>query len=163
VRRWTESGLARNPAESLRYDEPGSERIAGTGHESHRGKRALTKTAARIALVMGILAFAGVVAHFTYLAYESRDCFTETTDADTGLPQRRVPVASEDCRQILSRGEGHQRTDAAIALLAIVIVIGAAVGLANASRRTRRVVLTLEIAVVAVGIVYTILLAFVLR
>ena len=133
------------------------------GHVSHRGKRALAKTAARIVLVLGILAIAGAVTHFAYLAYESRDCFTATTDADTGLPQRRVPVDSGDCRQILSRGEDHQRIDAAIALLAIVIVIGAAVRLSNASRRTRRVVLMLEIAVVAVGIVYTILLAFVLR
>ena len=133
------------------------------GRVSHRGKRALTKTAARIALVLGIVVFAGTVSHFTYLAYESRDCFSVTTDADTGLPQRRVPVDSDDCRLILSRNEEHQRTDAATAMLAIVIVIGAAVRLSNASRRTRRVVLMVEIAVVAVGIVYTILLAFVLR
>jgi predicted nucleic acid-binding Zn ribbon protein len=133
------------------------------GHESHRRKRSLRKTAARIVLVLGILAFAGAVAHFTYLAYESGDCFTANTDADTGMPDRRVPVDSEECRLILSHNEDHQRVDAAIAMLAIVILIGSVVRLSNASRRTRRIVFMVEVALIAVGAVYAILLATFLR
>jgi hypothetical protein len=133
------------------------------GQVSHRTRRSATKTAARIALALGTLAFVGVALHFGYAAHESAGCYQASTDIFTGEPQREVPIESEECRLILSHNEEHQRVDAAIAMLAIVIVSGAAVRLSSASRRTRRIVLMVEVVVVALGIVYTILLASVLR
>jgi hypothetical protein len=134
------------------------------GHLSHRRQRALTKTAARIALILGIVAFAAAVIHFSYNAYESTPCYTG--DAGGGLSQESRgmrPVDSGDCRLILASSEEHQRIDAAIAVLAIIVVIGGSVRLSNASRRTRRVVLIAEVIVVAVGIVYAVLLTSAFR
>ena len=45
---------------------------------------------------------------------------------------------SGDCREILASSEEHQRTDAVIAVLAVVLMIGAAVRLSKASHRTKR-------------------------
>jgi hypothetical protein len=134
------------------------------GPVSHRKKRSLTRIAAWIVLAVGIVAFAGAATQFVYLAYESGDCYeADTTDHFTGEPIRRAPIHTDECRLVISRSEDHQRIDAAIAILAIVVMSGAAVRLSKASRRTKRVVLMVEVAVVAVGIVYTILLASVLR
>lgn len=133
------------------------------GHGSRHRKNSVPRRAARIALILGTLAFVGAAIHFSYSAYESGQCYTSSTDAETGLPQREMPIKSDDCRLILSRSENHQRIDAAIAMLAILVVIGAAVRLSNASRRTRRLLLIAEVALVAVGTIYTILLATALR
>jgi hypothetical protein len=134
------------------------------GRLSHRRQRALTRTAARIALVLGALTFAGAVVHFSYTAYESSQCYTAAGDYSTSQgPQRMQVVDSAECRLILAKSEEHQRIDAAIAILVIVVWIGAAVRLSNTRRRTRRAILIVEVAVVAVGLVYTVLLAFAFR
>ncbi len=134
------------------------------GHVSHHKKRSLTKAAAQIVLVLGALAFASSALHFAYTAYESSDCYNATkTDPFSGEPVRRSPVDSDECRLVLATSEQHQRFDAAIAVLAIVVGTGAAVRLSNSRRRTKRVVLVVELAVVAVGTIYILLLASVLR
>ncbi len=133
------------------------------GHASHHREHLLTRPAARVVVVLAALIFAGAVVHFAVTAYESRNCFTPSTDAVTGEPQRQQPIDSDDCRLVLSRSEDRQRTDATIAVLAIAVVIGAAVRLSKASRRTRRVVLVVEIIVLVLGAVYMILLASLLR
>jgi hypothetical protein len=125
--------------------------------------RSVSKTVARIVLVLRILAFAGAVTQFIFLAYEYGDCFAPSQDPDTGRPRHGAPVDSDDCRLIRSQSESHQRADAAIAMLAVMVVIGAAVWLSKARRQTRRRVLILEVAVVTVGVVYIVLLAAVLR
>lgn len=133
------------------------------GHGSRHRKNSGPRKAARIALFFGILTFTGAVIDFAYFAYKSGQCYTASTDVETGEPQRQKPVDSDDCRLIISHSEDHQRMAATIAILAVVIATGAAVRLSNASRRTRRMLLVVEVAVVAVGVVYTILLASVLR
>lgn len=132
-------------------------------HASRHRHRSRSKSAARIVLVLGMLVFVGVAVHFAYAAHESAECYRASADAFTGEPEREVPVDSAECRLILSHNEQHQRVDAIIAMLAIVILAGAGVRLSKASRRTRRIVLMVEVVVVALGIVYTILLASVVR
>lgn len=132
------------------------------GHVSHHKEHLLTRPAARIVVVLTAVIFAGAALHFAYTAYESSQCYTGT-DYFSTEPQSRQAVDSDECRLILSHSEEHQRIDASVAMLAILVAIGAAVRLSNASRRTRRVVLVVEIAVVVVGAFYTILLASLLR
>lgn len=115
-------------------------------------------------LVLGALSFAGAVIHFSYTAYQSSQCYTESAvDTLSQEPRRLQTIDSDDCRLILASSEAHQRIDAAIAILAIVVGIGAAVRSSNASRRTRRVVLAAEVVTVAVGTIYFILLVNTLR
>jgi hypothetical protein len=133
------------------------------GHGSHHKKSSVPRRAARIALILGILAFVGATLHFIFTAYESSECYTSSTDPETGQPQRQKPVDSGECRMIISETESHQRVDATIALVAIVFVVGGAVRLSNANRRTRRLMLIAEVAVVVIGVIYTILLASILR
>ena len=133
------------------------------GHVSHRTKRTPARTAARVALVLGIVAFTGALLDFAFHAYESSDCFTPGAQYDSGVPMPRDAVASDECRELILRRDEHQRTDATIAMLAIVVVMGGAVRLSNASRRTQRILLTAEIVVVAVGIVYIGLLTLAFR
>ena len=138
--------------------------LQGMGHVSHRSHRALTRAMARIALVLAALTFAGAVIHFSYIAYESSQCYTEVSDDPLSHESRdREPVDSDECRLILASSEERQRIDAAIAVLAIVVGSGAAVRLSSASRHTQRVILLAEVIVVAVGVVYTVLLASALR
>jgi len=134
------------------------------GPVSRRKKRSLARTAAGIVLVLGTLIFAGAVVHFSYTAYESSQCYTEIADDSLSQKSRRLQVVdSDDCRRILASSEQHQRIDAALAILAIVVGIGAAVRLSNASHRTRRLVLMAEVVAVTVGTIYFILLETVLR
>ena len=133
-------------------------------HVRHRKRRSLTTIAARIVLVLGTLIFAGAVVHFSYTAFESSQCYTEKAPDNLSQAQRSMQVVdSDDCRRILASSEQHQRIDSALAILAIVVGIGAAVRLSNASHRTRRLVLAAEIVVVTVGTIYFILLANSLR
>ena len=133
------------------------------GHVSRHRNNSVPRKAARIALVLGALTFAGSVLHFSYTAYESSQCYTES--ADTGLSQehgRLKPVDSDDCRLVLASSEQHQRIDAALAMLAIIVGIGAAVRLSSASRHTRRRLLLGGVAVVALA-VYVVVLTFAFR
>lgn len=114
-------------------------------------------------LVLAAVTFGGAILHFSYTAYESGQCYTADGDSFSPETQPRIPIDSDDCRAILARTEQYQRTDATIAVLAVILIIGASVRLSKASHRTKRVVLVAEVAVVAVGAVYTILLASVLR
>lgn len=133
-------------------------------HPNHSEEHWLTRTGARVLLVAAAVMFAGAVVHFAFTAFESRQCYTESPDTSLSQDQRRLAtVNSNDCRRILASSEQHQRTDAAIAILAIIVAIGAAIRLSKATRQTKRVVLAIEIAVVAVGVFYTILLATILR
>ena len=134
------------------------------GDARHHKRRSPARTAARVVLVLAALTFGGAICHFSYIAYESSQCYTaDASDPFSTETQPRRPIDSGNCRAILASTEEHQRTDAAIAILAVVLMIGAAVRLSKASRRTRRLVLVAEIAVVTVGIVYTVLLATALR
>ena len=133
------------------------------GHASHHKRPSLTRTAARIVLVLAAVTFGGAVVHFSYTAYESGQCYTADADPISTQTHPRRPLDSGDCRWIIASSEEHQRTDAAIAILAVVLMIGAAVRLSKASRRTRRFVLVAEITVVTIGVFYTILLASALR
>ncbi len=135
------------------------------GNGSHHRRRSATKTAVQIVLVLAVVTFGGAVVHFSYTAYESGQCYTANADSlsYSGEPLPRRPIDSRDCRQILASSEEHQRIDACIAILAIVLAGGAAVRLSKASHHTKRIVLVAEVAVVTVGVAYTILLATVLR
>jgi predicted nucleic acid-binding Zn ribbon protein len=133
------------------------------GDVRHHRPHLLTRPAARVVVVLAAVIFTGAAVHFAVTAYEARDCFTTASDVSSGEPQRRQPVESDDCRQVLSRSEDRQRTDATIAILAVAVGIGAAVRLSKASRRTRRVILVVEIVVLGVGAVYIILLSAMLR
>lgn len=132
------------------------------GHVSHSKKHLLTRPAARIVLVLAALLFTGAALHFAFTAYETSEC-TTGIDYFSTEQQSQGTVDSDHCRFILSVSEEHQRTAAAIAVLAIIVGIGAAVRLSNASRHTRRIVLAIEVVVVALGVFYTILLASVLH
>ena len=114
-------------------------------------------------LVLAAVTFGGAIFHFSYTAYESSQCYTADAGSYSTEPQPRRPVDSGDCREILASAEQHQRTDAVIAVLAVMLIVGAAVRLSKASRRTKRVVLVAEVVVVAIGVIYTILLATALR
>ncbi len=133
------------------------------GHVSQRAKHSRTRAAARTVLVLGIVAFAGAVLNFALNAYVSTDCFTPSAQYDSGAPGRRDAIDSDECRQIILRRDEHQRVDAAIAILAIMVVIGGAVRVSKASRRTRKVILVAEVAVVVVGVVYIVLLTSAFR
>ena len=133
------------------------------GHGTHRKRRSLTRTMARIVLVLAAVTLGIAILHFSYTAYESGQCYTGSAGLFSTEPPPREPIDSDDCRQILASSDEHQRTDAAIAVLAVVLMTGAAVRLSKASRRTRRLVLVAEIAVVTLGVVYTVLLATALR
>jgi hypothetical protein len=132
-------------------------------HGSHHKRRSASKAAARVVLVLAAVIFGGAIFHFSYTAYESGQCFTTDADSISTETRPRRPIDSGDCRSIIASSENHQRSDAAIALLAVVLMIGAGVRLSKASRRTRRLVLVAEIAVVTLGVVYTVLLATALR
>jgi len=133
------------------------------GHMSRQKRRSPARTAARIGLVLAAVTFGGAIFHFSYTAYESGQCYTANSDSLSTEMRPRKAIDSDDCRRILASSEEHQRTDAAIAVLAVMLMIGAAVRLSKASRRTRKLVLVAEIVAVAIGIVYTILLATALR
>ena len=114
-------------------------------------------------LIVAAVTFGAAIFHFSYTAYESSQCSTDAGSPFTTETLPRRPIDSGDCRAILAGGDEHQRTDAAIAVLAVVLMIGAGVRLSKASRRTRRLALAAEIVVVTVGVFYTILLATALR
>jgi len=131
------------------------------GHGSRHRKTSAARRAAQIAFVLGVLVFAGAILDFAYFAYEGSECYSGTFSFSPR--SERTQVNTAECRQLIAQAESHQPVDAAIAILAIVIVIGAAVRLSKASRSTRRFVLVAEIIVVTIGAIYTILLASALR
>jgi hypothetical protein len=134
------------------------------GHVSHHKRRSASRTAARIMLILAAVTFSAAIGHFSYTAYESSQCYTaNTSDPFSTEPLPQTPIDSDSCRAIIAGGDEHQRTDAAIAILAAVLLIGAGVRLSKASHRTRRLVLVAEIIVVTIGALYTILLASALR
>jgi hypothetical protein len=132
------------------------------GHVNHRKKRALTRAAARVALVLGIAGFLRTMLDFAVKAYSSSNCFTPSAYYDSGVPMRRDAVDSDQCRLLILERDERQRIDATIAILAVIAVIGAAVRLSTASRRARRAALMVEIAV-AVAIFYFVLLSTAFR
>ena len=133
-------------------------------HVRHHREHLLTRPAARVVVVLAALIFAGAAVHFAVTAYQSRQCFAPADVAGSSQEQQRYqPVDSDDCRLILSRSEDRQRTDATIAVLAIAVGIGGTVRLSKASRRTRRVVLVVEIIVLVLGAVYMVLLISLFR
>ena len=133
------------------------------GHVSRRKERSLTRIAARILLVLGIAAGVGAILDFAYSAYRTSLCYETNAGEYSDSIAPRVPVDSNECRLTISRGDVRQRRDAVIAILAIVVGIGAAVRLSSASHRTRRLVLVAEVVAVAVGAIYFALLATMVR
>jgi hypothetical protein len=112
-----------------------------------------------LAIVMCLAA----AADFAYTALQSSNCFVNTADSLGEDPQPRAAVDSDECRAVINRRDFTFRIDAAIALLGLFVLAGATVERSNAHRGTKRLVLTIEVAVVVLAIVYTVLLSLAFR
>ena len=132
------------------------------GHGSRHKRRSLCRELRReLCWCLAVVTFGGAIFHFSYTAYESSQCYT--ADSTESFSTESHAAKAQSIRTTAARSLPAAKTisglDAAIAVLAIVLIVGAAVRLSKASRRTRRLVLVAEVAVVTIGVVYTILLA----
>lgn len=126
-------------------------------HSSHRSKRALTKKTARVAQMLAItLCLAGMV-DFAYSALQSSSCFVNTTGSLGEDPQPRAAVDSDECRAVINSRDLHFRGDALAVLLGVAVFAGATVIRSNAHRRTKRMVIGIEVAVLVIVLAYSIL------
>ena len=129
----------------------------GTRH--HRHNR-LARRVARIVRLLAIVIVAAGVADFILSAFRSSQCFTDMPDPQAQGVTTRVAVESEECRVEIARRDSHSRVDALAVLLAVALLVGAGVELSNAHRRTRRLVLGVEVAVLVLLLAYGALLMY---
>ena len=130
------------------------------GHVSHNKKKRWRKTAARAALVLGIVLLVGSSVDFIYHAQTYAECSATASDLLTSVPWLRPGT---DCAEGLLGIEGHLRQDAMAAMVGILLACGAGIPLSKFRRRTKRLLVLTEVAFVVVGTVYTVLLFTVLR
>jgi hypothetical protein len=133
------------------------------GPPRHHHKRSLSWRIARWFQVLAIVMCLAAAADFTYSAFRSSDCFAPGQNSEDGLSEPRDAITSPECAAEIARRDTHFQVDAAIALLGLAILAGATVRRSDAHRRTKRLVITVEVAVVVLAIVYGALLSFALR
>jgi hypothetical protein len=122
-------------------------------HQSgHRGKRALTKAATRIALVLGALVFLGGFADFGYHAQLQAMC--SDTNSDLLTSDRWISPGPADCVDPTLDIAEHFRFDVMVALSGLALVVFAAIIQSKMHRRAKRAWLMLESAVVTVTLAY---------
>ena len=97
----------------------------------HRRYRKLI-LAGRILLGTAIVVGAFAISHFAYNALINADCYSATTDDDSG--EVRVTVKSPECHGVLVGSDDRMRLDASVAMLGVALVLSSVV----CYRRARR-------------------------
>jgi hypothetical protein len=133
------------------------------GTPRHHHERSLRRRIARWFQVLAVVMCIAAAADFGYGAFRAGDCFVPGQNSSGDLPEPRSAVNSPECVAEIARRDLHFRVDAAIALLGLFVLGGATLQRSNAHRSTKRVVLTIEVAVILLAIVYTLLLSVALR
>jgi hypothetical protein len=104
---------------------------------SHRRRRKLRKTAARVVLVLSIVVFTAAAADFAITTYQKTNCLNGDSGDPSGLGKAQSVIKSDDCFAAIMEGDRHLRRDGAVAMLALAMAIAVGVIRSKAHRRTR--------------------------
>ena len=126
----------------------------------HHRRHLWENAAARTLLAVGILLCGAAVADFAYQAHQTSGCFVAASGPSQQGSPPRAAVGSEECRIAIPRRNAHLFADCVSMLLGVAVLIGAAVDLSHAHRRTKRLVLAAEFAVVLLTVFYSLLWSY---
>jgi hypothetical protein len=102
---------------------------------SHRRRRKLRKTTARVVLILSILAFTASTADFAITAFQKTNCLNVEPGDPSGFGKAQSAIKSDDCFAAIMGADRRLRRDGAIAMLAVAMATAAGVIQSHSRRR----------------------------
>ena len=103
---------------------------------SHRRRRKLRRTAARVVLVLSILAFTASAADLAVTAYQKSNCLNGNSGDPSGFGKAASVIKTDDCFAAIMEGDRRLRRDGGATMAALAMTMAVLVFQSKAHRRT---------------------------